>query len=299
MTTALEERSRFRGTHPARRVRLGEQWWEYWAGGTGTKGLLVLGGALAFGDSNHRLVTTFERSRRVLSPTLPPAKHAWEILDGLERLLDLEKLPVVDVFGYGLGAGIAHLFARRHRARVGRLAIAGFGLLTPFHAGAARALGRMFEQLPYGSVRQHYWRIFERHAEVAGDARRAADLLALGRELLDRHTRDSALAHFKLQNDLFRFDDDYLLTRPSLVPAMLMLANDDPSFTRLEQDNLERSYSKAMVIRHLNAGRIVGMSPAPDLEKKLEVFFRHEVPAAQSVERACVLRPTVAKPSLV
>ena len=294
-TPALEARNRFRATHPARRARLGEHWWEYWAGGHSTRGLLVLGPALAFGDSNHRLVQAFEGSRRVLSPTLPPAKRAWEVIDGLVRLLDLENLPTVDVFGYGLGAGIAHLFVRRHRHRVGRVALSGFGLLTPFHAAASRALGRMFEQMPYGSIRQHYLRIFQRQAEVAGDPARAAELLAIGRDLLDRNTHASALAHYQLQNDLFRFDDDYLLTRPSLVPAMLMLANDDPSFTRLEQDNLARSYSVATVVRHLNAGRIPGLSVAPDLEKKLEVFFRPEVmpPVGPSV-----LRPNVAKTQL-
>lgn len=276
-TTAFEPRNRFRGTHPVRRVVLGRDRWEYWAGGQGPRGMLVLGGALTFGDSSHRLVTAFETSRRVLSPSYPGVTRAWEVVDGLARLLDLEKLDTVDVFGNGLGAGFAHLFIRRHPDRVERIALSGFGLSTPFRSAAGRALLELFERLPYGSVRQHYLRSYQRHAEVAGDPRRATELLALANELLDRHSRQSALAHLKLQTDLFRGDDDYMLSRPIAARSLLMFANDDPCYTRQEQDSLERTYPGAAVIRHLNAGRLIGLQPTQDLEKRLDVFFRPQV----------------------
>ncbi len=277
MTSAHEPRNRFRGTHPVRRTVIDSTRWEYWVGGKGSHGLLVLGGALAFGDTSHRLVTLFENTRKVLSPSYPHVSSATELVDGLARLLDHEGLGTVDLFGSGLGAGLAHLFIRRHPDRVARLALSGFGLTTPFRAAASRALIEMFERLPYGSVRQHFAGIFQRHAEAASDRYRAQELLALATDLLDRHSHDSALHHLKLQADLFRPTDERLLGRPVNTRALLLFANDDPCFTRQEQENLERTYPGATVVRHLNAGRLLGFQPAQELERKLEVFFRSPV----------------------
>lgn len=285
MTSAIEPRNRFRGTHPVRRAVIDSTRWEYWAGGKGGQGLLVLGGALAFGDTSHRLVTLFESSRKVLSPSYPPIASATELVDGLARLLDHEGFATVDIFGSGLGAGLAHLFIRRHRDRVARLALSGFGLTTPFRAAASRALIEMFERLPYGSVRQHLAGIFQRHAEAAMDRYRAEELLALANDLLDRHSHDSALHHLKLQADLFRPTDERLLGRPVSARALLLFANDDPCYTRQEQENLERTYPGATVVRHLNAGRLLGFQPAQELEKKLEVFFRPPVEATRTSQQ--------------
>ena len=69
LTTALDPRNRFRSTHASKRLVLAGRRWDYFSGGHGPRGLLVLGGALSFGDSSHRLIGTFESSRRVISPS--------------------------------------------------------------------------------------------------------------------------------------------------------------------------------------------------------------------------------------
>lgn len=287
MSSEIGGRIRFRACHPPLRLTVGDTHFEYFAGGRGPNALLVLGGALSFGDTCRHLFSRFEAEGRVLSPSYPPLPTTDAVVDALVKLLDHEGLETVDVFGYGLGAGLAHLLVRRHPRRVSRLALAGFGLPTPLRAGAMRALAEMFELAPTGAVHSHFERVFQRHAVLAEEAARANELLAIARGLLERHSRQSALHHFRLQTDLWRPDDAYEVHRRVDTPALLLFANDEPAFTRSEQDRLQRTYPSSTVIRYRNAGRIVGLTAAPEIERKLEVFFRwHAGKNAGSADRS-------------
>jgi pimeloyl-ACP methyl ester carboxylesterase len=246
---ATDSPEKLRCPYPVRRVELSGTHWEYCAAGRGPRGLLVLGGLLSFADSSHRLMRLFEPSRRVVAPSYPSCSSAAEVADGIARLLDLEGLFAVDVYGHALGAGIAHLFVRRYPQRVRRIALSGFGLTTPFRVAANRALLEMFQLLPHGAVHAHFMRLFARQAGAAHDRARAEAVLREGEALLARHSHASALHHLRLQLDLFRENDAYGLSRPAPHRALLVLPDDDPAYLRQEQDNLERTYRSPHVFR--------------------------------------------------
>ena len=265
----------FRQTHPEQQALLGSVPWTYCAGGSGPRGLLVLGGALSFGDTSHRLVTLFEPTRRVLSPSYPRVDSVAEVADGLVRMLDREGLERVDVFGHSLGAGIAHALVRRHPDRVDRIALSSFGLYTPLHALEARAFLWAMRWLPAAVLLAWWRRMFERLARDAGPTR-GAQLMALADELLARHRRGSLPASFELMADLCRHAGEHRLTVPVHRPGrvMLMFANDDKGFTRAEQDALVETWPGAIVTRFLSGGHLIGLTHAQELHKKLEYFFR-------------------------
>jgi len=270
--SALQE---FKKSHPEQQVWFDSTPWTYHAGGRGPRGLLVLGGALSFGDSNHRLVSLFEPTRRVLAPSYPPVRSVLQITDGLVQLLDRERLQRVDVFGHSLGAGIAHVFARRHCDRVDRLALSSFGLCSPLHALETRlALGGM-KWLPEPALRSWSSGVFRRLGRDAGE-KRAAELAELARDVLGRHTRRSMLDQAALMGDLCRHAHAYRLDEPVLMPGkvLLLFASDDTGFTRAEQDALARTYPGAIVSRFVNAGHLIGLTHAQELHRKLEFFFR-------------------------
>jgi pimeloyl-ACP methyl ester carboxylesterase len=296
MLPITDERLAFRRRFPPRAIDIAGRRWEYFAAGRGTRGLLILGGELAFGDTAHRLITKFAHSHRVISPSYPHVESAPEIVDGLVQLLNVERLEQVDVFGDGLGAGLAHLLARSYPGSVARIALTNFGLLTHFRTIAMRTRLEMLRFMTHGSVRQHYEHVFERHACAAGERGRSRDIIDVGRELLDRHAEESALNRLRLFADLFRGDDALRLARYVPLRALLLLAADDPSFTRLEQDNLLRTYPEGSVVRHQNAGRLLGITAALELERKLELFFRvtpSRLPFPQTTVSPAVVAPDV------
>ncbi len=272
---ALESLRHFRVTHPALHAELEGARWEYWAGGEGPEGMLLLGGGISFGDGNHRLVSLFEAEKRVLSPSYPRVRSVAQLADGLAKLLDHERLQKVDVFGHSLGAGIAHAFVRRHPDRVNRLALCSFGLYTPMHLFGVRGFQAAMELLPFSALRRHYGRQFDQLAREAGPER-AAELHAISAEVFSRHTRESALSPLRLLGDLFGDRHAYRLRErvPGPGRVLLLLANDDGGFSRREQDALVNTYPGASVTRFLNGGHLIGLTRAQELERKLEFFFR-------------------------
>lgn len=268
MISAAQARSQFRSTHAPRCVEIARTRWEYWPGGHRPHGLLVLGDTLSFGDTHHRLITQFEGSRRVLAPTYPQVDSVSRIIDGLISLLDFEQLTAVDVIGHGFGAGLAHLLARRHPARVDRVVLSGFGLLTSLRIAALRArFGRLDTAWP-GLLREHL------RTELSGqrDAGGSAEARAFADDLMVQHPPESALHRAKLFQDLWRSQS--ALYDPSPAHALLLFPSSEAFFTTREQRLLQRTYEQPEVVRFDGGGQLLGVFPAEAQERALDGFLR-------------------------
>jgi pimeloyl-ACP methyl ester carboxylesterase len=237
--------------------------------------MLLLGNALSHGDDRHRLMALFAPTRRVLSPTYPGQESVGAVVDGLVRLLDVEQLERVDVFGDGLGAGLAQVFARRYPDRVDRVALSGFGLRSRVRVWWNRAVWPLVRMFTDSALRDHVMRPFEKLADGAGPDR-AREMLSLVTHMLRRHSRQSLLKRLSLVRDLFCGSEsgrlEQVIDRPGRV--LLLFANDDPAFSRGEQEALARTWPGANVTRYLTGGHLIGLTKAQELERKLDWFFR-------------------------
>jgi pimeloyl-ACP methyl ester carboxylesterase len=249
--------------------------WEYWASGRGPRGMLVLGSALSHGDDRQRLMALFASTRRVVSPTYPQYESISDLVDGLARLLDLEGLDRVDVFGDGFGAGLAHIFARRYPERVDRIALAGFGLWSRLRTRLNLVLGPFTSLLTDSSLRNMVTRPFQRLALQAGPER-AREMLSLVERMVRRHSRKSILNRLAQVRELFGHPITHRLDEPLRRPgrALLLFANDDPSFSRGEQEALARTWPESNITRFVTGGHLIGLTKAQELERKLDYFFR-------------------------
>ncbi len=266
--------SSFRAAHPVKHADLGGVSWDYVVAGEGKSGLLLLGSELACGDHHHRLVSLFQRDFRVIAPMWPERASVEEVLDGLVALMEFEGLAHAAVFGNGFGAGVAHALARRSPGRVDTLVLTGFGLCSSIHALELRAHAAAFRVLPPASLRQHYLKSFERLATDAGA--RGDELRAAADRMISRHTHASALHRFELMVELFAHPETFhlhqQLERPEKV--LLLLASDDHSFTREEQNALVKTYAAPTVTRYLNGGHWIGLLPAQEFERKLTLHLQ-------------------------
>lgn len=271
---ACEALRQFRMSHRASHAVFGGLPWEYWAAGHARRGLLLLGSGIAFGDASHRLVSLFEHNRRVIAPSYPPAGDVDAVVEGLAALLDAEALDQVDVIGHSLGAGIAHAFVRRYPDRVGRLALSGFGLYGFWHGLSVELSVAAAKAMPWRWLKRSYASTFQRLVTAAGPAR-GIELESFFDELLRRHTKVSLLRQLDLLLDLNRRTRRAWLTQPVSKPGevLLLLANDDPQFTRREQEALATSYPGAQVVRFVSSGRVLGFTRAQQMERRLELFF--------------------------
>jgi pimeloyl-ACP methyl ester carboxylesterase len=237
--------------------------------------MLLLGSALSHGDDRHRLMALFAPTRRVLSPTYPQHESVGVLVDGLARLIEIEGLERVDVFGDGLGAGLAQVLARRYPDRVDRIALSGFGLWSRTRVLMQRMVAPLLRLLTDSALRDHMMRPFDKLADAAGPDR-AREMLSLVDRMLQRHSRQSLLKRLSLVRDLFSGAEsarlEEVMDRPGRV--LLLFANDDPAFSRAEQEALARTWPNANVTRYLTGGHLIGLTKAQELERKLDWFFR-------------------------
>lgn len=258
-----------------RHLEVGSNDWLYWSAGHRGRGLLLLGAALADDQWSRRLIGLLESNHRVLAPRYPKHTAVSGLADGLIALMNADGHEEVDVFGNELGAAVAHDLARRYPGRVGRMALAGWGVPTWRHRLNQAVCLWALKFLPYDSLRLR-WRRRQREQLAAPDHVLEAEAMRQIELTLDRHDRASALAELKL---VLGQGGGRASTTVDAERVLLMFANDDRRFDRHEQDALGALYPQARVVRFLWDGCPLGMAPAWGFEHKLELFFRGLGPA--------------------
>lgn len=186
-----EELSKFRTEHPYKQLTADRVQWEYIASGEGPEAVLILGGAIAMGETAFKTILRLENRFRVLSPSYPSEWKMSAIAEGLAAILEAEGVSQAHVFGHSFGAAAGHAFVRLCPERVDKLVLDGFGLYTPGHVRFAK----LFFKLPFGLLIAYYRRTINRLMAGADDP----EILfwkAYMEELLTRlHTRETLMAN--------------------------------------------------------------------------------------------------------
>ncbi len=276
---ALSPLKYFRARHAEREVQLGPTPWRYWAAGARGRGLLLLGRASSFGDSSYHLIEHFRSSRRVVSPSYPRLGSMGQVADGLVRLMDHERLDTADVFGDALGAGVAQVLARRHPDRIDRVALASFGRHSRRHTLLARLQVSMLRLLPRAVHRALLDRRMRRlTAMLPATHRIEAD--ALISDLVDRNTKELVLGHLSLLADLLDRGHEYGLDEPRerRGRVLLLLADDDASFTSLERAQLIATWPGAEVHAFVSGGPLLALTRRGEFARALDRFYDDAAP---------------------
>ncbi len=271
----VEQLRRFRETHPYKRLTSGGATWSYIASGQGDEALLILGGGLSTGESSFRTITRLEPRFCVISPSYPPIGRMRAICAGLAAILDAEGITRAHVFGHSMGAAVAHVFARLHPDRVGKLALSGFGLYNRRSARIAGLYFALFDLLPYSFVRNFYGKRIDRL--VAGaDADEQAFMIAYFRDLLDvQHNKISLIGQFKILADLVRNPQVYRAFEPFGKPGQVLIlqAEDDRGFKPDEQAALRATYPGAQVHMFASGGHWAMLTRKQEYETVLDAFL--------------------------
>ena len=264
----------FRMLHPYHRITWGSSEWGYIASGSGSDAVMILGGATSTAESSYELISVVEHEFRVISPTYPAVTSADVLLDGFVAMLDMAGVDRVHLYGHSLGAGIAHMFVRRHPDRVNRIVLSGFGLPSRKAARKSRLRARLFGILPYGSVKRHYLRDVGRTYADDGEA---AFMLAYTYDRLElQHSRSTLRARFRLMRDLIANAEAYGVGEPVERPGRVLLirAEDDGEFSPDAQAALCDTYPGATVKVFPSGGHDVRLHNRKAYDEVLLGFLR-------------------------
>ncbi len=243
------------------------------------RGLLLLGRASSFGDSNYQLIEQFRWTRRVLSPSYPGLESVGAVADGLVRLMDHEKLDKADVFGDALGAGVAQVLARRHPDRIDRIALASFGRHSPRRTLLARLHLGLMRLLPQ-AAHLALLRRRMRHMTAMLPNTQRSEIEALIADLVERSSKELVLRHLALASDLFDRQREYGLDQPleRCGRVLLLLADDDRNFTALEREQLIESWPGAEVHAFVSGGPLLSLTRRGEFGRALDRFYGDVAP---------------------
>jgi pimeloyl-ACP methyl ester carboxylesterase len=153
----VDELLEFRSTHPVQQRSIDGIEWKYILSGTGSETIVIMGGPLSTPEMHYRSILNLEQDYRVLSLSYSTYNRIDNFIDGLAKLLDLERIGRFHLRGTSLGAGICHVLIR-HQAigeidplknRVDKLILSTFGLYSSKKISQLKILIWLFQLLPY------------------------------------------------------------------------------------------------------------------------------------------------------
>jgi pimeloyl-ACP methyl ester carboxylesterase len=270
----VDELFSFRTSHPNHCLLIDDVEWSYILCGKGKETILILGGAMSTAETNRSLISSLEESYRVLAPAYPIYKSLRPFLDGLAKLLELENIQKVHVFGHSLGAGIAHAFIRRHPEKVDKLILSSFGLYSETSLQQARRLIRLFQLLPYWFVSGYYKRRMPK-LMIGIDESEKLFMTAYMNDVLDLQLNKKMLmSQFRTMGDMYENSSTYRIYEPIENKNVLILqAKDDTGFNHSEQEALRRAYPEATVHIFEEGGHLTRTTHRAEYDSVLKSFL--------------------------
>jgi pimeloyl-ACP methyl ester carboxylesterase len=148
VASLAESLDAFRREHPLRSVSIGGVLCRYRAAGAGTRGLLLLPGAVGDGEAYFLLEPLLRHSHRLIAISYPNSPDAEAVLDALAALAEHEGVAQVDLVGGSFAGPVAQAFLRRFPARAGRVVLSATGPARLSRSEASEKWARRIGALP-------------------------------------------------------------------------------------------------------------------------------------------------------
>jgi pimeloyl-ACP methyl ester carboxylesterase len=270
----VDELLEFRATHPIRRRAIDGVEWNYILRGEGLATLLILGGAMSTAETSRSLIGSMEKAYCILAPGYPIYEQMAYFVDGLVKLLDLEGILRVHIYGHSLGAAIAHVLIRRHPDRVGKLILSSFGLYNERNLRQAKRFLSLFRLLPYGFVSGYYKRRIPKLLTGIDEGEKSF-LTAYMKDVLDLQLNKAMLmSQFGIMEDMFENPGAYGVYQPTEGRNVLILqAKDDTGFEPDEQAALRQTYPHATVHLFDEGGHLMRATHRSEYDAVLREFL--------------------------
>lgn len=265
----------FRSQYPYKIIRINKMDWQYIITDGGPEVLLMLPGSTATGESNWREIVRFNQRYRVLSISYPPVKSIEALFDGILKIIEIEQIERMNVFGASMGGAIAHWLIRNYPQRVTKLILLSIGMPDKKTAVSLKSAVLTFSILP-GFV---IIKMFEREAEKLVSLLPEDEAKLMAAYLKDSYRNNmnkrTILAHFKLVADIAEKVSLLGLDKPftGLNPTLIINAADDETFSEGARNALVATYPNASTFLFPSGGHTL-FSRRNELNKIIDDFLK-------------------------
>ena len=274
LAVSLEEQlNAFRASAPIHALRHDGVEWTYRATGNGTRGLLLLPGAVGSGEAFFTLTPFLIDTHRILAIAYPGVDSLPRLLDGLRAILDREGLESTDIVGGSFGGLIAQAFLRRFPQRTRRIALSASGPAKVERAASNQKWSQRVGRLPI-AVSRTLRRTIVRVTLKKVTADRAFWRTFYGRAIAGL-TRDELVARYALSADIDRHGPPSLAGLPEWHGEILILEGDADKISRgSSRQTLRSLFPDARVKTFAGAGHAISIERRDEWTAAVAEFLR-------------------------
>jgi pimeloyl-ACP methyl ester carboxylesterase len=268
-----EQLRQFRSSHPYKTLVVNNITWEYISCGKGRETLVLLpGGSFRLGETWFQLITAFEPTHKIISPTYPAVSTMAERVQGIFSILESEHADTVHMLGWSLGGWTAQCFVRDHPGTVASLILSntsGPQGMSGKHLKVAPAIISMY---PLWLFRFGLKKRLLTLMEVKDEERAFWD--AFTGEIAFKTTKEDLINERKSMLDYvsnYTFSKDDLVDWPGKI--LILESGHDSAFGKSAREELKALYPTAQVHTFQNAGHSPAFDNPDEYTTVIKVFL--------------------------
>jgi maspardin len=241
--------------------------WTYYQAGDGNTTILFLHGMGGSYDIWWQQIKYFRSKYKVISVTYPSVKTLKELSDGLNAILEKEKIDKVIVVGSSLGGYLAQYFAVNHPEKVMKVSLGNTFAPNTENKAKNETLVKVMQWLPewlvIKTIRGKY------NMEVIPAANNHPVTDAFLNELLGTEVTREIFT-----NRYYCVVDTFMAKIDSKIPIQIIETNNDPLVSKNLREALKANYPQAKVVNLGNIGHFGYLNEPETYNAVLEEFVR-------------------------
>lgn len=246
----------FRRAYRLKRLRVGDEEWEYIVVGKGTETILFLHGMTGAYDIWWQQIEALKDRYRILSVTYPPARNLQEVQSGLTAIV-----------GTSLGGYITQYLLVHPPVRIQRAVLSNTFPPNDLIAEKNRHLGALLPWLPEWLVMRFMRRNFEQviYPTSGHDALTLAYLNEMG---YGRMRKKHVIRRYQCVIEKFS-------PKSPAIPLLIIESENDPLVEASPRQQLKATYPSAKVYTFSDAGHFPYLNRPNDYTRVLEAFLKN------------------------
>ncbi len=270
-TEQVKELVDFRNAHPCLAFQSNGLTWRYQRDGNGDRAILFLAGGIQCGEGWFRYMNYYRDRFRVLAVTYPDEVHQLaDVMDAIEKLIEIERLSKLAVVGTSLGGMIDQAFIRRCPGPISHLVIANTSHPDPQYSRRLQARLPLVRVVPGSFLRYLTQKRLAQYANPAHHKTKSFFDAYLIEHSLYYTTRAWIVNHYRLIIDFCTHQRFAPTDLASWGGKILLVESEDDLFPESTRQALRALYPQAWVHRFDKGG---GHSPAINREAEYKAML--------------------------
>ncbi|MFW9924215.1 MAG: alpha/beta fold hydrolase [Candidatus Thorarchaeota archaeon] len=267
----------FRYTHEQKTISVNEKTWNYFTSGFGKETILFLPGGTRTGES-FAIYPYLENDFKIIAPTYPIVRTISELVDGINGILENERISSVNLLGTSLGGMISQVFVRKYAEKIKKMIIANTMPPSPEYNKRTKNTIQLLKIMPNYIIRNLTRKSLGNIWKEADETEKEFWQAYLKELLINHLSKAWIITQFSLSYD---YSINYSFNPNDLAywkgDMLIIYSDKDDTFDLTIQSRLLDLYPNAKSKIFMNSGHTPALSNKEEYIQTIIDFFSGEI----------------------